>query len=596
MSKKTKRRLLPATNSNEDLETLSQAKLILHFTPRLFEIRQQTVRDKGLDLTVEVKQDGVYTNFQFAIQLKATTVTSLNSDGSLSLSVNTSNIHYLLNYGRPVYYILYHHKTDTFYFEHIFDVYRSLQKKYANRTYPQTFTIRFSKVLTPESIELIYENTLQIGMLYKRINDRLDARLAPMINKGLIIDEHLEVYNTEENIAFIESFGFFLINQRAFQKIIDIEQKTYHCQGASATFNLVCGFAYHAHTNLFKAFEFLKLAQKNNHELDADKRSVLTYMLLNTRYLLSILSNEQYLDALHNLAQDEKINHFLRLQHAYKILTDGEGNVKTKLHAFYRTTNEIISEDPNNVQLLFLAYDQVLHAEAKVLTYDLANNFFLFCGKVSDPFQTQTYHKWSLKELQYTSRLLQLQKFALKEEDFLAMANLSLHHTHWLYQKAVIRHVLAHWNSQTLTVESIPFSNDIHDVLRQLDHIKTIVNIYELLNNKENLVACLLLKYELQLFVSMSQEAKQTADTIGKIINAYELNSFCSTFERLLSGNNAQQRFVDDLRMRITQVTEIMTHSGHEDFMQAYIPNELQEQMAEDEEWTIDHFPELRLP
>lgn len=97
---------LPKVNTNESLETISSN----FFRPLLdvnkFEIRSETVRDKGIDFHIELKKeqsngDSVYTNFRFALKLKDTESIEANTDGSFSIQIDSSNINYLLNNGMP---------------------------------------------------------------------------------------------------------------------------------------------------------------------------------------------------------------------------------------------------------------------------------------------------------------------------------------------------------------------------------------------------------------------------------------------------------------------------------------------------------------
>lgn len=141
------------------------------FAPALFEVRQELQRDKGIDYTVELKQDDSYTNFRFALQLKSTTSKEANNDQSISYPVDVSNINYLLNYGMPAYYVLYDHRTDIFYFEQVHVVLLSLIEKYHPRKFPNQFTVRFSKLLTPETIKEIYQDILKSSLLLRRVNE-----------------------------------------------------------------------------------------------------------------------------------------------------------------------------------------------------------------------------------------------------------------------------------------------------------------------------------------------------------------------------------------------------------------------------------------
>src|SRR6267142_1412156 len=98
---------LPKSSSQETLETISRNKLAAILNPSLFELRFENQRDKGIDLTVELKQNNYYTNFRFAVQLKSTASSKLKKDESISFPIKISNLNYLLNFGMPAYYILY---------------------------------------------------------------------------------------------------------------------------------------------------------------------------------------------------------------------------------------------------------------------------------------------------------------------------------------------------------------------------------------------------------------------------------------------------------------------------------------------------------
>src|SRR5690349_14667134 len=89
---------LPLTNHNEELESISENSLRPLFDISRFHFCTQDRRDKGIDLTYEIKKSGKHTGFRLVIQLKATESIQPNkSDGSFSLQLDTSNINYLLN-------------------------------------------------------------------------------------------------------------------------------------------------------------------------------------------------------------------------------------------------------------------------------------------------------------------------------------------------------------------------------------------------------------------------------------------------------------------------------------------------------------------
>ena len=76
--------LLPKTNENEDLETISEQTLMPLFDVTRFEFCTRDRRDKGIDITFDTKKDGSHLGFRFIIQLKATNTIKPNTDGSLN--------------------------------------------------------------------------------------------------------------------------------------------------------------------------------------------------------------------------------------------------------------------------------------------------------------------------------------------------------------------------------------------------------------------------------------------------------------------------------------------------------------------------------
>lgn len=154
---------LPKVNQYETLESTSITKLEDLIGHELFEIRRRESRDKGVDLYIEVKKNNQYTNFEIIVQLKATETITQNSDGSYSKSIDTSNLNYLLNSPLPAIYIFYIATTKEFLFEWAETVYEDIKKECDDINIQDSYTIRFSKNLTVNSIKNIHRNILKKG-------------------------------------------------------------------------------------------------------------------------------------------------------------------------------------------------------------------------------------------------------------------------------------------------------------------------------------------------------------------------------------------------------------------------------------------------
>ncbi|HEX9513819.1 MAG TPA: DUF4365 domain-containing protein [Puia sp.] len=587
---------LPADNQNENLETVSRNKLLALLGTALFEARPETLRDKGNDLIVEIKQNNCYTNFHFSVQLKSTDSIKPNRDGSLSYPVAVSNIHYLSNYAMPAYYILYEKRSDTFYIEDASHVFRSLFKKYPEKL-PLSFSIRFAHVLDTGRIEQIHEETLEKGMLLRRMNAHFNPSGAdPDEVRGIVIDEDNEVYSVNQNMAFIEQYGFLLLNRNEFKRIIEIEQRTHPRTTATPAFNFICGIAYFQHASLYKAIDFLREAQQQSGDLLPEIASHLNYILLEAKYLLGIITEEQMKAETARIMNTGQIGSFLQLENVNRSLAAFKGNARENMRQFYEKITQLISSEPGNNSLLVMAYAYVLDAEAITLLNDLTNNLAILFDRISRLSKTKTYQEWKTIEVKYSERLRQLMEFALKEKNYLAMSNLAMNKIEWMYQKIFIAHIFNNWGSATLTVDGPLNKEDKEILLKNIAFLDHVSQSYESLKHQENLINCLRLKYELLNFVGQEADASDTAERINRIIDTNDFNGLRLKHDRLIQGNTRYSRFIKTLAGRITDMRETLSALGMDGPDYSDIPEEVVLSVSGKPTWSVEELFEFQFP
>lgn len=598
--KKSGQQLLPATSSAEDLETVSRHKLSLQLTSFLFEIRPELQRDKGIDLIVELKQDNTYTNFRFAIQLKSTASAKTNSDHSVSHPVDVSNVNYLLNYGMPAYYILYDHAADIFYVEQAHYIFQALSKKYQSKKFPRQFTARFSKRLVPETIKEIYQATLENGLLLRQLNAHLGlASGAAKHPSGIVIDDENEVYSVEQNIEFINQYGLLLINRTEFKRITEIEQRTHPRTTASPMFNLVCGVAYFAQSNLFKAIEFLKAANNAAASFEPDIRSMLEYTYLNARHLLGIISEADFKKGIAELMKTENLGSFLELEKAYTTFIDGTGPQEIRIRTLQNKLSSLIANEPANANLRIRAYSIILSIEGKQLIHNLPLNFVLLCGRVPDLFETKTYKQWKQLDERHSGRLGSLLKYCLDMHDFLAAGNIAMDISEWTYQKCFIFYVLKNWDTKSSTVKGTLTTEELDSLTKEAIKIDNIIKGYEMLDHRENMVHALSFKYELLNFAGRTSDAEATASQIASLIESHEMNSLKPKFQSLLSGESRYKRFISFFTEYISNIYRVAKNSGLEGHFTRPVPAEYLksvEFLEQEQKWMDGDFFELQYP
>jgi len=231
---------LPWSSSNEDLETISNNYFKPLFEVTKFEIRSETERDKGIDHQIELKRANRYTNFRFAIQLKATDCKEVNKDGSISLQLDTGNINYLLNNPMPAFYVLYFKRTGKFYYESINDFAKSLYEKDKKWNGQPSHIIRFSKELDSSGVELMYQLTLAKGKFQRTINEKTVFQSSAIkTDDKLLIDNDFNISGDTEIRKMVEKAGLHLINEGNWKDVLFLHKKASGNVASSGLYNLV---------------------------------------------------------------------------------------------------------------------------------------------------------------------------------------------------------------------------------------------------------------------------------------------------------------------------------------------------------------------
>ncbi|MBN8643442.1 MAG: DUF4365 domain-containing protein [Flavobacteriales bacterium] len=588
---------LPKVNLNEDLETISNNIFRPLFDVNKFEIRSETVRDKGIDFHIEIKKEqstgeSVYTNFRFAVQLKATDSIEANIDGSFSLQIYSSNINYLLNNGMPAFYVFYHKPTNSFYYESVNNFFVELQKKNVNWDKQEKHTLRFSKLFDNDALLEIYQETFNNGLLFRQLNQHLKFVISDSKSSGIVIDKDKEIYSIAENIAYIDQFGQELINGHHFNFIIEIEQRSHPRTEATPRFNLICGIAYFQHGNLYKAMELLKLAQQKSDNFELNVQAMLTYTLLNAKFLLGIMSKDEFEQEMSKITENENSGAFFEIEKAYNEISSNKVKPSEGLKILYATISDIIKKNEQNISTRIVAYSKILEAEAVILFHDLELNFSYFMGRVNEPLKTKVYLEWLEIEKAYLKRMDALIEFALKNKDFLGVTNLTSAKISWNYKKIFHSHILKNWGKDGFDVNSVLSCEDLDILTQDCDKLDKLASTYEMLEHRENMISCLNNKYEILIFIEQKEEAEITK---GKILGIIETNDFVGLKARhndMVNGKNPHDKFLKNYTSRINGIKDLAIKCGV-DFYSDFSEDLLLDRKAE---WSIDNFLEFKFP
>jgi len=583
---------LPKVNPNENLETISGNLLRSLFPVEKFEIRAETDRDKGIDFHIELKKqlasgDWSYTNYRSAIQLKATNTIKASANGSFGMQIFSSNISYLLNNGMPAYYVFYHHPTQSFYYENVKNFVLHLHSKNPQWHKKEKHTIYFTKTLDQQAVQSIYEETYTNGDILKRINQRLKFPNAEQSSQRLLIDADNEVYSVSENIEFIDQFGADLVNRNYFNTVIEIEKRSWPRNSATPRFYLFCGIAYFQRGNLYKALDFLNDAKKHSKEFDSQGQAIIAHTILSARYLLDMITKEEYDLEMKKINSLEQAGSFFQIEKAFEELSSNGTKPALAIIKFYDSMTKIIENEKSGV-IRVVAYNKIVDAESVILFHDLVMNFTYFIGRVKEPFQSRAYLEWQEQEKKFLQRLNGIAEYADKCGHHVGVGNLTLTSIKWNYEKAFHTHYLACWKGRTFDLLK-PVNEKMMQMLeKHCGSLDQLAQIYEATEYLENMISCMVLKFEILHFSRNYQAAQQMKEKILEIINSYGFEGLKKEYEPIFRNGTAHEKFIEKYTLHMNRIQDFSTKNGIDCYCMLS-----DNQMNSKTEWSIKDFFKL---
>lgn len=138
---------MPGRGRNRAIEAKAEAafRSLMADSPD-FIVQRADENDFGSDCQIEVLDEGLATNVRLHIQLKGTE-RSLNADGSLSISIERTNLNYLIARGHSLF-VAYHVPTGSLRLTTVEAVLRRYEHKNGNWKDQQTLTVTFADELT----------------------------------------------------------------------------------------------------------------------------------------------------------------------------------------------------------------------------------------------------------------------------------------------------------------------------------------------------------------------------------------------------------------------------------------------------------------
>jgi hypothetical protein len=531
---------LPESSAKEELEELSRDKLKPLFPKELFQVRDEIYRDKGLDLTIELKYKNSYTHFKFLVQLKATESKEKNKDGSYSWQIDTSNIQYLLNGGLPAYYICYVKQTDTFYYKQLNDFVNEINSKSNNWNKQDSHTLRINSILDTISIKKIYDDVRKRCEKYRELTEKLNIGIFE--NKKVSITSDYNITDESSIVKLIEDIGTDIINRGRSHDIILLSKKVSD-DITSPVFNLNVGVANYNTSNLFGALAYLNKAQKQKDKLSIGQVNCLNYFYAVVEYSIGLINEEEYLSILQDLESFGVLSGYAKIEKIkYSYIENIEN--ETSFRTFCEEIFEIINDKNNESNVRLIAKCEYLFYWGSKINMVQLQSVFIINGleenmganlelrKQNAQQWHQDYQEWDnfrqelIEEIDTSKNNIILNQYMLNVVK--VQFELIVQRTIFDYEKEIPGYP---------SFKDLDISNDLNSSLENLD---IVANNYEKMCHVQNLVAALATKYEILKFMKNEIQMKTTELRIMKLIDFHDLKEDRRKFNLILNGEGME--------------------------------------------------------
>lgn len=355
---------LPKSSRNQELEVISKRIFEQLFDVERFILKSEII-DNGIDYRCEIKYNGKVTGFCFNFQLKSKEKNEPLKNDTYSKSFEVSNIQYLVNNTHPAFYGFYIVENDSFFYEYLDEFVSNLKRNNPEWESQHNHTLNFSKKLDKQAVDEIYQITLDRGLLYRKINCSLIDRLSlGDLTSNITIDFNYNVTDESEIIINVEKFGFELINQSNWNKVIELHNKTIHSSKFSAKYNMIVGLAYYYTSNYLTSLKYLKDAISDKQSLEIELQNHLIFIISSIKLLLFMITKEEYEKIISTIKPDKHISFHIKIDKAIE-------DLKEKI---FKTENFRVQEFEDCIKSIISNIDASLHvklrAKSELLIYE----------------------------------------------------------------------------------------------------------------------------------------------------------------------------------------------------------------------------------
>ena len=570
----------PKANPMEELETLSEDKFRTLFDAAKFEYCTKDKRDKGIDLTYEIKRNGQHIGFRFIVQLKSTDSIEPNkTDGSYSVSIDTSNINLLWCSNHPAFYVLYVVNTDTFYYESVHGFVKHLNEKDNAWRNKGTHTLRFNKLFLPNGPTEMYDTASKNGLFQLNLKERTTI-ISASVNKNdrIMVDADFTIVDDANIRMLVEELGFKLLNQGKCKEILEVHQNATGNVATTALYNLILGIANYYGGSRWDAISFFKKASNLKSDLNKELKMHLEYFDAVVRYAVDQISEEDYNRIMLNLEKSETVGLYIKLDNAkHNYFESLNKNSGYKFEQYVKDIEEIINDPKANDGIK-------LTAKCELILFQGFKNNSDFIKDIARINVEEEIEGPNLqKRIEYARKLMELNKAWYQNVEVI-IKDAEKCQNDFAYHTALINEVKVSYQfmiyASLVTVEKpligypAPVQPDRTAILDvKLKRASLAANYFNQIGHIENAITAYSTMYEIFRYINDLAQANDTMNKLEILVDKLDSRDYKRRLEYLKNGGTTQETFknwiakiysnaeaskkeFDDLRFEMVQMDE----------------------------------------
>jgi len=188
----------------------------------------------------------------------------------------------------------------------------------------------------------------------------------------------------------------------------------------------------------------------------------------------------------------------------------------------------------------------------------------------------------------FLERLDGIAAYADKCGHHIGVGNLTLTSIKWNYEKALHVHYLTCWKGRTFDLLE-PINEKMLQMLeKQCGSLDQLAQLYEAMEFKENMISCMVLKFQIQHFSRYYEVASQTKEKILEVINSFEFEGLKKEYASIFKNGTAHEKFVEKYTLHMNRIQDFTSENGIDCYRMLS-----DDQMHSKSEWSIKNFLEL---